>query len=540
MARPVRRPARPGQRTLLGHVKRPAGRVPGTCRKSTCATSACAPTRSWRTRCSSSSPGTTTTAAARRSRPPLANITGTRELLHHPAAAAGDPRTPGSPAVYTWLDRLQRLVEAPSNGPTAAGRPSATLGTAQRRADRLGREQALQVLAPIAVIFEPRSSSDERRRSTRRSSDARQLASALAPGRRRSCAATVGTRALPPLQRRRIRRGPPARQRRRRPPRPQQPAACRRCRSTVRTRRASCPTPQRQAVVVSFDVTAARPRRADRPAAGAHRPGPVPDRGRHAAAGRDHRTAVRLRRARAGRGARTASPSPSGVGRLAVRRAVRPGQPQARPARARWTRSPTTTSIPAQCGGDLSLQLAAGSTDTVLHALRDIARHTRGGHAGALADRRLRQPAAARRDAAQPARVQGRHRQPGRRRRRRRWTSWCGSRPAAGRARLDGGRQLPGDPGDPDARRVLGPGLDHRAGAHDRPAPGHRRSARRQRRVRHPGLRGTTRTARVIPLDCAHPAGQPADRRRPPPAGSCAAATTTTAASTPSATSTWG
>ena len=34
---------------------------------------------------------------------------------------------------------------------------------------------------------------------------------------------------------------------------------------------------------------------------------------------------------------------------------------------------------PAQCGGDLSLQLSAGNTDTVLHALRDIARHTRGG-----------------------------------------------------------------------------------------------------------------------------------------------------------------
>jgi deferrochelatase/peroxidase EfeB len=34
---------------------------------------------------------------------------------------------------------------------------------------------------------------------------------------------------------------------------------------------------------------------------------------------------------------------------------------------------------PAQCQGDLSLQLSAGSADTVLHALRDIARNTRGG-----------------------------------------------------------------------------------------------------------------------------------------------------------------
>jgi deferrochelatase/peroxidase EfeB len=33
---------------------------------------------------------------------------------------------------------------------------------------------------------------------------------------------------------------------------------------------------------------------------------------------------------------------------------------------------------PAWLGGDLMLQLCAGSTDTVLHALRDIARHTRG------------------------------------------------------------------------------------------------------------------------------------------------------------------
>jgi deferrochelatase/peroxidase EfeB len=34
---------------------------------------------------------------------------------------------------------------------------------------------------------------------------------------------------------------------------------------------------------------------------------------------------------------------------------------------------------PAQSGGDLILQLSAGHTDTVLHALRDIARNTRGG-----------------------------------------------------------------------------------------------------------------------------------------------------------------
>ncbi len=33
---------------------------------------------------------------------------------------------------------------------------------------------------------------------------------------------------------------------------------------------------------------------------------------------------------------------------------------------------------PAECHGDLSLQICADSTDTVLHALRDIAKHTRG------------------------------------------------------------------------------------------------------------------------------------------------------------------
>jgi deferrochelatase/peroxidase EfeB len=39
---------------------------------------------------------------------------------------------------------------------------------------------------------------------------------------------------------------------------------------------------------------------------------------------------------------------------------------------------PNDTLDPALCHGDLSLQLCATETDTVLHALRDIARHTRG------------------------------------------------------------------------------------------------------------------------------------------------------------------
>jgi deferrochelatase/peroxidase EfeB len=36
---------------------------------------------------------------------------------------------------------------------------------------------------------------------------------------------------------------------------------------------------------------------------------------------------------------------------------------------------------PAQCGGDLLVQICAGSTDTAIHALRDLAKHTRGGMA---------------------------------------------------------------------------------------------------------------------------------------------------------------
>jgi deferrochelatase/peroxidase EfeB len=51
-----------------------------------------------------------------------------------------------------------------------------------------------------------------------------------------------------------------------------------------------------------------------------------------------------------------------------------------RPARlTAMTSFPNDDLDPAQTGGDLVLQLSAGSMDTVLHALRDIAKNTRGG-----------------------------------------------------------------------------------------------------------------------------------------------------------------
>jgi deferrochelatase/peroxidase EfeB len=50
-----------------------------------------------------------------------------------------------------------------------------------------------------------------------------------------------------------------------------------------------------------------------------------------------------------------------------------------KPARLKpMTAFPNDSLDESQCHGDLSLQLCATDTDTVLHALRDIARHTRG------------------------------------------------------------------------------------------------------------------------------------------------------------------
>lgn len=51
-----------------------------------------------------------------------------------------------------------------------------------------------------------------------------------------------------------------------------------------------------------------------------------------------------------------------------------------RPAKLTAMQSfPNDNLDPAQCGGDLSIQICAEDSDTVLHALRDLTKHTRGG-----------------------------------------------------------------------------------------------------------------------------------------------------------------
>ena len=82
-----------------------------------------------------------------------ANITGTEVLLTelHPVLA---PRYSGLPAVSSWLDRLQKLIEAThtSHGWTAESR----LPITTRQDIDAAASQALVELAPIADITEPR------------------------------------------------------------------------------------------------------------------------------------------------------------------------------------------------------------------------------------------------------------------------------------------------------------------------------------------------------------------------------------------------
>jgi iron uptake system component EfeO len=85
----------------------------------------------------------------------LANIQGDRELLSllHPLLAS---RYPGLPAVYTWLDRLQALVEA-QRQPDGTWIPVSQLPQAASQAIDAACGQLLEELAPIASIAEPRN-----------------------------------------------------------------------------------------------------------------------------------------------------------------------------------------------------------------------------------------------------------------------------------------------------------------------------------------------------------------------------------------------
>ena len=82
-----------------------------------------------------------------------ANITGTEELLTllHPILVT---RYPGLPAVYQWLGRLQALLTAQDHDGTWT--PVPQLPTYTREQIDAAASQALQELAPIAVITEPR------------------------------------------------------------------------------------------------------------------------------------------------------------------------------------------------------------------------------------------------------------------------------------------------------------------------------------------------------------------------------------------------
>ena len=84
-----------------------------------------------------------------------ANITGTLELLQvlHPLLVS---RYRALPRVYVWLNRLQSLISA-QHRPDGSWTPVAALAAASREQIDAAIGQALQELAPIAAITEPRT-----------------------------------------------------------------------------------------------------------------------------------------------------------------------------------------------------------------------------------------------------------------------------------------------------------------------------------------------------------------------------------------------
>jgi iron uptake system component EfeO len=85
----------------------------------------------------------------------LANITGTRELLAvlRPLLL---PRYPALPSVYGWLNRLQALLEK-QRRPNGSWVPVSALAPAAREQIDAACGQAVEELAPIASITEPRN-----------------------------------------------------------------------------------------------------------------------------------------------------------------------------------------------------------------------------------------------------------------------------------------------------------------------------------------------------------------------------------------------
>ena len=189
---------------------------------------------------------------------------------------------------------------------------------------------------------------------------------------------------------------------------------------------------------------------------------------------------------RAGGGHR---PGPDGHGlgrRLAVRRPVRAGRPQAagaghdavpgqRPARPGPLARGRAARAAGQGAGRLRARAAPGDSPDPVRA---------GGQVDAGHVHPARRDPEGRADPEpQPARLQGRHRESGRRRRGPDEHTGLdvdrGHRAdrAGPRARLDRRRDIPGGPDHPDAGRALGPGLAGRAGGDLRPAQGVRRAA---------------------------------------------------------------
>ncbi len=192
--------------------------------------------------------------------------------------------------------------------------------------------------------------------------------------------------------------------------------------------------------------------------------------------------------------------------------------------------------------GDLCVQACADDPQVAVHAIRNLSRIGFRQRGAAVVAARLRAyvvdvDVAA--DAAQPVRLQGRHRQPQGRAPRRHEEARVGRpRRRLGR-RLARRRLLPGRPADQHGDRAVGPDVAARAGAAHRPRPRGGRSA-----VGRQGVHRSRTSRSRAPTGCrcsrwTRTSGSPT-RRRTTEFGCCVAATTSPTAATTSAASTPG